>query len=45
MTNVVIFRFPSKPSTDSMKIEITTYGDLFRNRLYYLHESIDKRLT
>ena len=41
MTNAVIFRLPSKPSTDSMKIEITTYG----NRLHYLHESIDKRLT
>ena len=32
MINALIFRFPSKPSTESMKIEVTANANLYRTR-------------
>ena len=31
MINPLIFRLPSKPSTESKKIKVTTYANLYRN--------------
>ena len=46
MINALIFRLPSNPSTESMKIKVTTYAiriKLDYNK--YLHNLIDKWLT
>ena len=33
MINAPIFRLPSKPSTEIVKIKVKTYANLYRNRL------------
>ena len=36
MINALIFQLPSKPSTESIDIKVTTYADLYRNKLQLL---------
>ena len=45
MISALIFQLPSKPSTDSTKIEFTIYTNLYRNRLQLVFKFFDKWLT
>ena len=45
MISALIFQLPSKPSTDSTKIEVTIYTNLYRNRLQLVFKFFDKWLT
>ena len=43
MISALKFRLPSKPSTESMKIEVTTYANLYKDDYnQYLDKLIDK---
>ena len=39
--NALIFRLPSKPFTESLKIKVKTYAHLYRNRLQLVFAQVD----